>query len=325
MKTLINTSLLVALMISCNFRATQNIHLGMRDDIDWDLIEAAKVGDIQRIENLLKQGADIETRDYDVDDDTEYTPLHHACEQGRQEAVELLVSKGAKVDTQTSTKGRTPLHYACMAGHLGVVKFLKEYGADMEKTDYKEGTPVLYAARAGHLGIVQYFHSIGINMRSQDKDGVTMLHAAAASGDSALVSYLQKEIYKRDISPKDNNKMTPFHFAAFFGHKEVAEFLLGIDKSILDLKNRCGNTALYFAVREKHEEVVKSLLAAGANATTKNNKEVSPLARARHKGHAGIVALLEQAEELSRKRANSPTQFQTKSSCKRNKRVVAEH
>lgn len=58
----------------------------------------------------------------------EITPLHWAVVEGRKEAVQLLIAKGADVNAQDE-RGRTPLHYA---GNVEVAQLLIDNGAEKE-------------------------------------------------------------------------------------------------------------------------------------------------------------------------------------------------
>jgi ankyrin repeat protein len=58
------------------------------------------------------------------------TNLHKAAFDGNAERVKELLKKGADPNTKDK-KGRTPLHWAApYKGHVEVVKLLLEHGAD---------------------------------------------------------------------------------------------------------------------------------------------------------------------------------------------------
>jgi ankyrin repeat protein len=78
------------------------------------LHDAAKEGDLARIEQLLAQGADINERAGPA------TSLHIAIQQGHAKAAELLIKRGADVNA-TSTWG-TPVYLAASAGLTDIVR-----------------------------------------------------------------------------------------------------------------------------------------------------------------------------------------------------------
>ena len=77
-------------------------------DLDIKLFQAAQKGDVEKIEALLEQGADINVRA----GSDKWTPLMTASREGHPEAVEFLLQEGAEVnitDTRhkkTHTTGR---------------------------------------------------------------------------------------------------------------------------------------------------------------------------------------------------------------------------
>ena len=88
-------------------------------------LKAATHGDLEKVEFLVRSGADIETRD-----DDGRTPLLNAAANGHLKVVKFLVDHGA--DTGVRDKvGRTPLSLAAYYEELKVVKFLGEIAADV--------------------------------------------------------------------------------------------------------------------------------------------------------------------------------------------------
>jgi len=85
-----------------------------------ELIEAARAGDSQAVESLLKTGADI-----NQGDDQGWTPLNFAAGRGDLEMVKLLVERGADV-FKVGRDNRTPYMIALAAGRVDVVKYLRE-------------------------------------------------------------------------------------------------------------------------------------------------------------------------------------------------------
>ena len=87
------------------------------------LFEAARAGDIPRIEAALAQGAGINaTSRYNV------TPLIFAASNGRLEAVKLLVARGANVNAQDSFYRSSAAAMALGNGHVDVAVFLLQNG-----------------------------------------------------------------------------------------------------------------------------------------------------------------------------------------------------
>jgi hypothetical protein len=87
------------------------------------LIETAARGDTEKVQALLAQGADVNTRD-----NTGGTVLLQTAWDGRTDAVRLLLEKGADVNAKDN-RGGTALMAAKREGHEEIVRILKEAGA----------------------------------------------------------------------------------------------------------------------------------------------------------------------------------------------------
>ena len=67
---------------------------------------AAQSNDVETVESLLKQGTDINVKDYD-----RLTPLHIAAWANAVETTEVLLKYDADVNAKQNS-GRRPLHFA---------------------------------------------------------------------------------------------------------------------------------------------------------------------------------------------------------------------
>ena len=109
------------------------------------LIRAARVGDEQRVRELVAAGASVDR----LVGEFGQTALHEASLYGHVRVVKLLLDgkfegKGAGVNT-ISGSGGTPLIYATMRSHEAVVRLLLERGADaVQRT--RHGTAPLSVA-----------------------------------------------------------------------------------------------------------------------------------------------------------------------------------
>lgn len=98
-----------------------------------DLPEAARRGDVARLEALLRQGAAVDARD-----EAGLTPLMEAASP---EAARVLLRAGADVNASTRS-GWTALMQAAAAGRLETVRRLLEAGASLDARDRLWGTPL---------------------------------------------------------------------------------------------------------------------------------------------------------------------------------------
>ena len=61
--------------------------------------------------------------------------LIEAVKQGDRESVRAVLESDARLANQKDASGATPLHYAALNGHRQIVQLLLERGADINSTD----------------------------------------------------------------------------------------------------------------------------------------------------------------------------------------------
>lgn len=124
-----------------------------------------------------------------------------------------------------------------------------------------------------------------------DEGGYSPLHYAAYFGHAEVARFLLEagaEVAPVSMDPLRN---TPLHAAASSGHAEVAEVLLdgGADPNALQTGDW---TPLHAAAQKGHEAIVRLLLARGADPHRMSASGATPRSLAEEKAHAAVVALL---------------------------------
>ncbi|WP_257459951.1 ankyrin repeat domain-containing protein [Archangium lipolyticum] len=111
---------------------------------------AARLGEVEVIRALLEAGALVGTKD---PEGLLRTALGLAADEGKVEAVELLLAHGANPNLLAWPHTPVLLRPA-MIGHCAVVKALLARGAQARQSDQHGNTPLTVAARSGHLACV---------------------------------------------------------------------------------------------------------------------------------------------------------------------------
>lgn len=164
-------------------------------------------------------------------------------------------------------------------------KLLLEYGANLELTNTKGRKPIHNANDVESLELL-LDHGAAIN--AQDGNGNTPLHYAVMAKDMERVKLLVKR--KCDITTANNAGSTAMHLAS---DPDFARTLLdGISsehRTIVNLADNAGNSPLHVAVRGRHRETVRLLVANHGRHDLLNYSGKSPLSLAKDKDMKNIL------------------------------------
>ena len=95
--------------------------------------DAARRGDLARVQRELDKGADVNAKDVDG-----CTPLFGAAVFGKNEIAELLIAKGANVNAKNNG-GETPLDWTIQRKHPETADLLRKHGGKTGKELKAEG------------------------------------------------------------------------------------------------------------------------------------------------------------------------------------------
>ncbi|CAM0875473.1 unnamed protein product [Alopecurus aequalis] len=169
-----------------------------------------------------------------------FTALHCAATKGRDEAAQLLLSRGARVDIGPSDV--TPLHVAAAGGKFGVIKVLLEHHADPNKVSKIGGTPLSEALCATEKGLpesvvlkcVKLLVEADADVNSTNNQ--TPLIIATTYGLADCVKYLLKAGADPDITGCHCGAK-PIQLAASSGRRKLVELLFSLTSPIRTVSN----------------------------------------------------------------------------------------
>jgi ankyrin repeat protein len=152
-----------------------------------DFLAAAAQGNVGVMTELLDT-VNVNAR---LEEDGE-TALHRAASRGHQQAVRLLLDRGAKVDA-VDGEGVTPLVLASYRGQTEVVKLLLERGAAVNAREKRNGLSSLsHAVGRGDKDLVRVLLTHGADPFLKSADGRTAMQRAEANGAAELVALLKQ-------------------------------------------------------------------------------------------------------------------------------------
>ncbi|XP_017350330.1 ankyrin repeat and SOCS box protein 15b isoform X3 [Ictalurus punctatus] len=223
--------------------------------------EAAKVGCADILMLLLRHGGKVTARDgHGV------TPLGIAAEFGHTDILEILIQNGGDVAAQ-ATNGDTVLYDAAGSGNLDSILLLLHHGANPNVASFAFQLPIHRAAYEGHYLALKTLIPI-TTKRAIHQSGMSPVHSAADGGHASCLNLLIKKGFDVNsllgdhISNNYNDmRRTALYFAVCNGDVTCTEMLLEAGaKPDLD-----PLVCLLVAVRASHYELVRLLLAHGAN------------------------------------------------------------
>ena len=136
-------------------------------------------------EHLLGAGADPNAGDH-----AGATPLMFAARSGNLDVIDALLAAGAAVDVHAAAHGQTALMWAASAGHAAALRRLLAAGADVQASSSGGYTPLLFAVRENHAPAVQLLLERQANVNAAAADGTTALVVAVVHGHWPLAHLL---------------------------------------------------------------------------------------------------------------------------------------
>ncbi|MCC0093641.1 ankyrin repeat domain-containing protein [Streptomyces flavotricini] len=187
--------------------------------------------------------------------------LLDAARAGDAAAVRAAVEGGANVEVR-DTELRTPLLLAALGNHVEAAGVLVAAGADVDAQDAREDSAWLVTGVTGSVAMLRVLLPAGPDLRRTNRFGGVSHIPASERGH---VAYVREVLAVTDID--------------------------------VDHVNRLGWTALLEAVilgdgGPAHQEIVRLLLAAGADRGLADGDGVSALAHAQRRGYAELAELL---------------------------------
>jgi ankyrin repeat protein len=190
------------------------------------------------------------------------SPLHAAILYGNLGIVELLIDKGANLETE-DREGETPLHEAVSFCNTDVVELLLKKGAKVD-------------ARTHPRPAIRRFETFR-----------TPLHMAAVSCDSKMVSLLVA--HGADVNAKTDFGSTPLDYAISANNTHAATVLLDRGADV-NQHDKFSNSPLQLALDWRRKELSLLFLQRGADVTIKDRNGKDALEKAKEWGEKEVVA-----------------------------------
>lgn len=242
-------------------------------------IVSAMLNDAGNLEHLLKAGVDPNVK---IDDDL--TLMHFAAEAGALDSIEVLIGFKAK----RLGKGRTPMHWAAMKGRAQTVERLIEAKHNKNAVDGSGRTPLMRAVEYGHREVAEVLVARKARVNTVADGYRTALGIAIDRGDAEIAELLHS--HRAHVSFTDDQTALALISQCYLGHNQMVDWLVknGVDPNFA----RKGTTALIAAASENDAELVRILVASGADPNLEPDHGMLPLHLAARRGNIEVVEAL---------------------------------
>ncbi len=247
------------------------------------LIEAVRAGNLDMMQFLLDQGADLGATSLRGE-----TPLHHAVDAEKPEAALFLLDRGYVIDIKNA-KAYSALHLAAEQNKPDMVTLLLDQGANIELTEKRRWTPLHIAADAHHNSMVELLLKRGAQVNARDKKGDLPLHIAAEKDFEDLGVILLAA--GADYKSANQRGITPLHLTAQNGNITFTKRLLeaGAEVNAADEMNK---TPLFYALCTDHYPAARVLAEHGASLESVDSTGQTLMFAAAHSETADAVTWL---------------------------------
>jgi ankyrin repeat protein len=205
---------------------------------------AADAGSLDAVRQLVLHGADVNA----AEPRGGQTALMWAAAEGHSDVVAGLVEMGANIDAASKT-GFTPLVFAAIKNDVASIKTLLHAGANPNVVLLSGTKPIIVAMQYRHTAAALALLEGGADINVRDRGGNTTLHLAAQAGDMNLARALL-------ATHADPNARTPKSMAP-----TGARGGGGLGRGGMAGEQ----TPLMMAARGDHADVMRALVAAGAD------------------------------------------------------------
>ena len=239
-------------------------NIGPATDLNRELLNAARGGNLNRSQKLVEAGADINYNEWT--NFNLYTPLCLAIQFNHLDMISWLLQQ-PELDIQKPCCVGTPLNLASREASKRqtakkIVEMLLAHGAC-------DHTAIV---KADDLQTIDRLLQHGADINTANDDGNTLLHTLCCSyRDGPDHVEMVHAVLKRggNVHAKNKRGETALHNAASHSHVNIATQLLDVGGADVNAADNCGNTPL---LKSHQPEMVALFLEKGADVNAGDNE-----------------------------------------------------
>ncbi len=214
-------------------------------------------GDVQKVSEFFRKNAQYMNEIISLVDNNKKSLLHVAAKVGNVNMVTFLISKKFSVYFRDKFL-RTPLHLACQFGREVCADELLKAGSQILARDSIGRTCLHYAACSDSTNLVTLILGKEPDLiTARDTYGRTPLHYSVWNGTAEQVKIVIKLLESgAEVDALDEEGMTSLHFAAEAGKGKIIPILLKYHANPFIRDGRTGRTAIELACNDRIREMI---------------------------------------------------------------------
>lgn len=212
--------------------------------------------------------------------------MRASCSVGSSAFVLAFVISAGPASAQDAPR----LVEAARNGDAATVRALLERQAPAEAAQPDGATALHWAAHRDNLEIADVLIRAGADVNAENELGVPPLSLACSNGSAAMVKKLLA--HGADANHALPTGVSPLMTCARTGNADALESLLAHGARVNHRETVRGQTALMWAVAERHAGVAAALIDAGADVRARSHGEFTPLLFAARQGDVDSARLL---------------------------------
>ncbi|KAG4090289.1 ankyrin [Neocallimastix lanati (nom. inval.)] len=221
------------------------------------------------------------------------TPLIFFTKLGKIDLIQNLLKNGSSPN-EVDAYGLTPIFYAIDHQNVRIVKLLHNREADIKGEVIYINNPLMFFIGKKMNGIVKVLLENKASLEEVDDNGNTPLFQAIKKKNYEIFDLLIHQ-YPIDITKRNKNDKTPLMYAIFHGEKKFDPFAIELKRiEKIEKIDDQGNMLLLKLVKNSNSDIrmIENLLSSGANVNYCDDDNKTPLIYAVENEDIELVKLL---------------------------------